>query len=112
MNYAQLHLLVNHIPVVALPLVTVFLIFSVFFKNVEMKNLKVGDKIKIYFRTFGAMSIETRTIVGIDKNTITTDEELWPNDSNERENEIFSRLTGKCLNDNTAFGVSRSIDPL
>lgn len=37
MNYAHLHLILNHIPVVALPLATLFLAFAVYKKNIQMK---------------------------------------------------------------------------
>lgn len=75
------------------------------------KKLKPGDKITMYFKMAGVTSTEKRKILAIDKNTITTENEITPDGSDERENEIFSRTTGKCLNDNTTFGASRSIDP-
>jgi hypothetical protein len=41
MNYPQLHLILNHIPVVALPVVTLFLILAMYFKNIQMKKISL-----------------------------------------------------------------------
>lgn len=76
----------------------------------KVKKLKIGSTIDLYFTMGGVTSVEKRMVVGLDRNTITTDNEITPDNSSERENEIFSRTTGKCLNDNTSFGARRSID--
>lgn len=41
MNYAHLHLILNHIPVVALPLATLFLLFAFVKKNQQMKKFSL-----------------------------------------------------------------------
>lgn len=38
MNYSQLHLILNHLPVIGLPLITVFLVFSFLKRNIQMRN--------------------------------------------------------------------------
>jgi uncharacterized membrane protein len=41
MNYAHLHLILNHIPIVALPLATAFLLFAFVKKNQQMKKFSL-----------------------------------------------------------------------
>ncbi len=37
MNYAHIHLILNHLPVITIPFATVFLIFSIYKKNNQVK---------------------------------------------------------------------------
>ena len=72
--------------------------------------MKIGQKIKLYFKCAGVTSTEKRAVYDFDEKTITTNETLHPDKGGE-EYEKFDRKTGKCLNDNTTFGGSRYIDP-
>lgn len=41
MNFAEIHLMLNHIPIIALPLVSVFLLFAFIKKNALMKKISL-----------------------------------------------------------------------
>ncbi len=41
MNYSHLHLILNHIPIIALPLATLFLLFAFVKKNQQMKKFSL-----------------------------------------------------------------------
>lgn len=72
--------------------------------------MKKGDKIKMYFRLMGVISTETREVRSVYRNVITTTSTLHTERGEEYEK--FDKTTGKCLNDNRAFGARRYIDPV
>jgi hypothetical protein len=76
------------------------------------KEIKVGSKIKMFFRCIGLVSDSNVTIIAMDENTVTISD-TWHSDiSGEEENGRFDRKTGRCLNDNTAMGTRRDIMPI
>jgi hypothetical protein len=79
-----------------------------------VNRMKIGDKIKMYFRCFGVESVELVKIKRIDrKNSILIIEDTWhSDDSGKEENGKFNMKNGRCLNDNAGFGGSRRIDPI
>jgi len=73
----------------------------------DIKNgLKVGGKIDMAFHGAGVTSHENKTIANYDDNFIWIDCE-----NTEGEFYKFNRKTGKCVNDNTFGGFSRTIKP-
>lgn len=73
--------------------------------------MKIGQKIRMFFKCAGVISDEKRVIISFDESTVTTDKIIHPDKGGE-ENERFDRKTGRCLNDNTFLGVSRFINPI
>ena len=68
--------------------------------------MEVGDKITMYFSCFGVTSEIEEEIVSFDDKTVDI------SDYNiEDQPRKFYRKTGKCLNDNTFGGASRTINP-
>lgn len=68
-------------------------------------TVKPGDEIKMYFHCAGLTSNEKMKIVKVGKKHIYLD-------NGDNEEWKFDMATGRCLNDNTAFGASRTIDKL
>lgn len=69
--------------------------------------MKIGEKIIMHFYCAGMVSDEQETVSDIDekRNIIYLDndcDDAW----------MFDMETGRCLNDNTAFGCKRFIDPI
>lgn len=64
-------------------------------------SIKVGDTVTMYFHMIGLTSEETFAVVEVTDDTVTLENE-----------KIFSRKTGRCLNDDNAFGASRTIRPV
>lgn len=68
--------------------------------------LKVGAKIKMSFHGAGVTSLEDKVISNF------TDSFIWIDCENSKGDFFkFDRKTGKCLNDETFGGFSRTIDP-
>ena len=71
--------------------------------EIMKKELEVGQNLTMYFNLGGMTSDEETEIVEI------TDNYIFLKRDEEREWK-FSKKSGKCMNDNTEMGASRTID--
>jgi hypothetical protein len=74
--------------------------------------MKKGQKIKMYFKCAGMVSNEGVRVKEFTDTTVTITDSWHSDKSGQEENGLFDRKTGKCLNDYTAMGASRYIDPV
>lgn len=68
--------------------------------------MKVGDKVTIDFHCAGVVSHQDEPILEVTETHITIGDE----ETEEQYQYKFSRLTGKCENDNTMFGAKRVLN--
>lgn len=66
--------------------------------------MKIGNKAVMIFKMGGIASEEECTIIAVNGDNIQLDTDEDPDKC-----KIFCTKTGKCLNDDTTFGASRSL---
>lgn len=72
----------------------------------------VGKKITMYFKFAGVVSTQEVEIIDFNDDNVEISSKWTSYKSGMEEHGIFSRKTGKCLNDNITFGAERYIDPI